>query len=309
MLGIKFLIYLLTLAWLFNFSASAQALQINIHGITMSCRAFDGAPVPLSISEKALAFGGGYAQVDQMNNKSIMLSRSKLESLPKIGAFFIFYHECGHLALPLEVGLGTNYSEINADCFAIESMTKQGLIRTWKDFSDAMNFLQGATGDLGHGYLPGPERIQVASKCTIFAGGKIENVTTGGERATKEPEKLFSINSTDDCENIKIALKGGKKFIEEAAYTNSNFLEGSCQKSVEKNTIVCKRKFNSVGEKNDFIASFRKTIESCLPMFTSRLDGFFGDTWSNNADNQHLSINYKQQFTNLESSLSIRLAD
>jgi len=125
--------------------AFAQTFLFNIHGIPFSCTAHNGQPVPVftdPVSAAAAApLGGARADWVPGSGYRISLNVPMLSSAPPRAAVMVFYHECGHVALPPGVGLNSPMQERNADCWAIQNMVNDGFIQNMTQFQEAVQYV------------------------------------------------------------------------------------------------------------------------------------------------------------------------
>ncbi len=126
-------------------SAFAQSFSINIHGIPFNCTAHNGQSVPVftdpASAAAAAPLGGARADWVPGAGYRISLNVAMLNNAPPRAAVMVFYHECGHVALPPGVGLNSPMQERNADCWAIENMVYDGFIRNMADFQEAVQYV------------------------------------------------------------------------------------------------------------------------------------------------------------------------
>ncbi|MBI1260464.1 MAG: hypothetical protein GC184_01950 [Rhizobiales bacterium] len=125
--------------------ASAAQYSINIHGNPFSCTAHNGQLVPIFVdSQSAIAaaqLGGARADYVPGMGYRISLNTMMLSNTPPRAAILVFFHECGHVALPPGVGLSSPFSERNADCWAAEQMVLFGYIQNIEEFQEAATYL------------------------------------------------------------------------------------------------------------------------------------------------------------------------
>lgn len=123
--------------------ANGQQTVVSIFGTSVYCRASNGQLVPIfddvHAAAAARSSGGARADFSNQNGFTIAVDPYFMNSLPRLGAFMVFYHECAHVALPMGVGLNSPSQERNADCAAIRFMVSRGLIKSWGDFQEAMS--------------------------------------------------------------------------------------------------------------------------------------------------------------------------
>ena len=153
-------------AWLGCFGmAQAQSYEINIHGTPYSCTAFNGQPVPIytdpNAAEAAQQLGGARVDLSPGFGYTMALHTGMLSATPPRSAVFVFFHECGHAALPPHLGLQGPNAQFNADCWAIQQMVAWGLVQNWWEFEEAVAYLRQI------GWLHGitQARIQYMQTC------------------------------------------------------------------------------------------------------------------------------------------------
>ncbi len=140
--------------------AQAQTYQLNIHNVPFSCYANNGQPVPIFFSNH---IQGARADLTPQHGYTIGINLDHLNNMHPLAAIFTAFHECGHVALSLGVGLMSPNQEINADCFAIQNMRRIGLIRTQYEFENAISVILNSSGSMLH--PPGHIRRQLMTRC------------------------------------------------------------------------------------------------------------------------------------------------
>jgi hypothetical protein len=145
--------------------ALAQQTTVIVHGIPLTCQASNGQQVPFFFDPNAAAaarvMGGARADYSPRYGFTIAIDPQYIAQLPRLGALFVVFHECAHVALPMGVGLLSPMQERNADCHAIRSMRQMGFINSWNDFQQAMSALFVSGG--GHGV--DPARVNAMVRC------------------------------------------------------------------------------------------------------------------------------------------------
>jgi hypothetical protein len=138
---------------------------IYVHGIPISCTGSNNQQVlfydHFGAAIAAKQSGGARADFTPNFGYTIALDPRFMNSLPPLGALFTVFHECGHVALPMGVGVMSPSQEINADCFAINSMKANGLIKSTNDFNQAMS----AVILSGGGHNMSQQRINAIANC------------------------------------------------------------------------------------------------------------------------------------------------
>lgn len=156
----------------------AMQYQINVHGVPVSCTASNGQLVPIFTDfQSALAakqLGGARADLTPYGYR-ISLDLPFMNSLSPLAAFFVMYHECAHVALPMGVGLASPAQERNADCHAIQSMQLHGLIKNYQDFQEAMT----AVIKVGGAHAFSQQRINQISACMLPVTDHVANMPLG----------------------------------------------------------------------------------------------------------------------------------
>ena len=141
---------LAALSWIVASPVQAQYLQISVWGQPITCKASNGQQVLFfdnpAAADAARQLGGARADWTPQYGYTIALDPQYMNSLPRLGALFVVYHECAHVALPFGVGLGSPTQELAADCHAIRFMRAHGLINNWTDFEQAMTAIYVAGG-------------------------------------------------------------------------------------------------------------------------------------------------------------------
>jgi hypothetical protein len=251
--------------------------SLNVHGVPLSCTSSGGTLVPLKATEEAIAKGGGgFASLDPIKGPSILLSPSYLATLPRIGAFFLFYHECAHVALPFGIGLGTASQEANADCYAVKEMRGAGLIESWSGFSEAVTIIKGAPQSSKH--LPGSDRIAAAAKCA----------------------KISMIGSSNGiCRAVETVLTGGNGYLSRNASSVKGIVPGfSCELLDAGKRLRCSRFYGEDSDRQKFDArSVREELGSCMPedfAYRPPASGFFG--WTNSATGQSIGVSTRDEW-------------
>ena len=230
--------------------------EMNIYGESFSCTSSNGNLARLAWSEEANKWAGGLAVQGEL--PSIMLSPTYVKNIPKLSAYFLFLHECGHVALPSGIGSNSPDSETNADCFAAKEMRKAGLITSWKEFNDALAFTYTLPGS-GSTHLPGPERVLAAAKCVKLPIMKSDYRT---------------------CKTIDSIFSKGKHFI--ASISNEKLFNGlGCTTSDEGALIYCRDGSIEISKKEvkRRLIELDTEIRNCLPAeFTLKGKIFNDDT-------------------------------
>lgn len=240
-------IHLLALILVISISNIAFGEEVNtsvrIHGVELSCIDETGHPIPVLFDEKAMQLGGGgYTWFDKNRGNTIILSQKFANSISKLNAQFLFYHECAHAALPIGVGLGTDKQEINADCYAVVQMRKYGLLPTWKEFSEAMSVWANSPGDL-KGHLPGPLRLAAAANCARVPA--IYNTNT----ICRQLDEIFSSG------------QGRLKKFE----GQGKFPSLYCESLDNNSRLFCSQDIDDTQNRVSTAQTISSTIESCLP--------------------------------------------
>ncbi|MCZ4270408.1 hypothetical protein O4H48_21200 [Rhodobacteraceae bacterium G21628-S1] len=129
----------------FPFASIAQQTSINIHGTLFDCTAHNGQLVPIFVdpqSASAAAQLGG-ARVDWVPSFGWRMSLNipMLNQAPPRSAVMVFFHECGHVALPVGVGTNSPLQEINADCWSVQNMVAGGYIQNMAHFQEAVQYV------------------------------------------------------------------------------------------------------------------------------------------------------------------------
>lgn len=132
--------------WIFvPAQAAAQSFHVNIHGYPFSCVANNGQQVPIftdwNAAQAAAPLGGARADFSPQFGYTIALNVQMLSQTPPLAAVMVFFHECGHVALPPGVGLNSPHQERNADCWAAKQMVQQGYIKNYQDFMQAVTYV------------------------------------------------------------------------------------------------------------------------------------------------------------------------
>lgn len=240
--------------------------EIKIHGVPISCTADGGKKVPLIISDQARKWGGGYAHTDPVKGPTLMLSPTYLNTLPRLAAFNLFYHECAHLALPMGVGLGNPEQEKKADCYAVREMRKHGLISSWEDFKEATAYLRTLKAT-GKGHRPGPERVKMAARCAkipvmtsgaslcrdldrIFAGGKEAFESDGGNKRVRIGILFGKKDCTYDTSYASPEYRCSREFGESASRRERALAFGDRTVREVKKCLPSNFEFRSFGERN-----------------------------------------------------------
>lgn len=123
----------------------AQQYSINIHGTPFDCTAYNGQLVPIFAdpqSASAAAQLGG-ARVDWVPGSGwrMSLNLAMLNQTPPRAAVLVFFHECGHVALPPGIGTNSPQQERNADCWAVQTMVQLGFIQNMAHFQEAVQYV------------------------------------------------------------------------------------------------------------------------------------------------------------------------
>ncbi len=239
---------ILTLLGMTARQALAQQVlpSIRLHGVPLSCTAHGGKKVPLIISDQAMKWKGGYAKLDPVKGPSLMLSPTYLNTLPRLAAFNLFYHECAHLALPIGIGFQNPKKESKADCYAVKAMRKHGLISSMKDFREATQFLRtlNATSE---GHLPGPERVKQAAKCAKIP------VVRGGDGGF--------------CRDLDMVFAGGNAFLKRYDFDNKKLFGLYCSYDVYGSDaqLTCERTIERKKSRTSFANTLASKVRNCLP--------------------------------------------
>ena len=242
--------FLLSLIFIVFFDKSnAQETEswvthLDIHGKQLSCTDSNGRQVLLAWSEKAVAWAGGVTNIDGYPN--IMLSPSYFSQMPKLAGFFLFFHECAHVALPDGLGTHSVSREENADCFAAKEMRNARLITSWRDFSEALAYINTLPGNT-FGHSPGPERVKKAASCV----------------------NLPIINfSNDACKAID-EIFARKENIVEQLLTKNPFGRFSCSENSDKTRMFCDHdswlEEISSDDARAILIQVETKMRSCLP--------------------------------------------
>ena len=143
----------------------AEYAQIYVHGVRLSCTASNGQTVLFydhpAAAEAARQLGGARADFTPQYGYTIALDPQLMNNLPFLGAIFVVYHECAHVALPMGVGLMSPSQERNADCYAIQAMRNHGYINSRDDFNQAMS----AVIVSGGAHSMSQQRINAIAQC------------------------------------------------------------------------------------------------------------------------------------------------
>jgi len=235
-------------------SAHAQQSynEITIHGVPISCTADGGKRVPLIISDEAKKWGGGYAHTGPVKGPTLMLSPTYLNTLPRLAAFNLFYHECAHLALPMGVGLQNPEQESKADCYAVKEMRKHGLISSWEEFTEATAYLRTLKAT-GKRHRPGPERVEQAAQCAKVPVVRVANVS-GGDR--------------DFCRNLDKIFAGGESYLARFDFEKKSLLPdllpiGWCYH--DDGSLRCSKQFAREKKARSFANRLANKVRNCLP--------------------------------------------
>lgn len=128
-----------------NGIAFAQSYSINIHGVPLSCTANNGQLVPIFTDPHSAAaaapLGGARADWLPGSGYRISLHTGMLSQTSPRAAIMVFFHECGHVALPNGVGLNSPYQEANADCWAARQMVQTGFLTSHQEFQEAVQYV------------------------------------------------------------------------------------------------------------------------------------------------------------------------
>lgn len=152
----------------FIFSSSAYSQQpqyvVNIHGYQFSCVANNGQQVPIYFSPSVQ---GARADLNtQTGIYTIGMNLQHMNMMHPLAAIFTAFHECGHVALPLGIGLSSIDQESNADCFAIRNMRDMGMIMNGVQFENAISVISNTPATMTH--PPGEIRRQRMLRCLSF---------------------------------------------------------------------------------------------------------------------------------------------
>jgi hypothetical protein len=148
-----------------SFNMYAQYPLVHIQGVPVSCTASNGQTVLFydhpAAAQAAKQLGGARADFTPQYGYTIALDPQLMNNLPFLGALFVVYHECGHVALPMGVGMMSQFQEKNADCYAVQAMRSHGYINSWSDFNKAMS----AVIMSGGGHYMSQQRINSIAQC------------------------------------------------------------------------------------------------------------------------------------------------
>lgn len=222
--------------------------SLDVYGTELSCLAPNGTRVPLMLTERAIALGGGgYAEIKN-GQMSILLSPTYMTKIGKMAATFTFFHECAHLALPIGVGLLNEEQESNADCYAISEMRKKGLISSWVDFSKSVEAVRQLPAS-SKGHHSGPVRIANAARCAGLPTLTSENTT---------------------CRAIDEIFSRGKGNLE--IFSQKQPLRGfNCYTVAEGKSLQCERRISSETTRTEVAESAASELRQCMPAeFSSR---------------------------------------
>ena len=206
-----------------------------------------------------------------------MLSPTYLNTLPRLAAFNLFYHECAHLALPMGVGLQNPEQESKADCYAVQEMRKQGLIRSWEEFTEATAYLRTLKAT-GKGHRPGPERVEEAAKCA-----KVPVVKTGDSY----------------CRNLDKIFAGGEPYLARFDFENKSLLPGLlpigwCYH--DDGSLRCSKEFarekKAVSFANRLANKVRNCLRSDFEYENTAISGYYttGHDWTNKQTGHVISV-------------------
>lgn len=138
--------------------------SLNFDGVPVSCTARTGKLVPIYLDEAANRWGGGVVRTQP--HDLMVLSPSVLKRLPIRSALFLFYHECAHLALPIGTGTYAMQQETNADCYAMQFMTRNKIVKSISEFREATVILRQVIPTWQH--LPAEARIRnLLQSCVV----------------------------------------------------------------------------------------------------------------------------------------------
>ena len=161
----KIKVALLCLLVLVSSKVYAEYQQIYVHGVPLSCTASNGQVVLFydhpAAAQAAKQLGGARADFTPQFGYKIAFDPQLMNKLPFLGAIFVVYHECAHVALPMGVGLMSPSQEKNADCYAIQTMKAHGYIKSWKDFNNAMSAIIVSGG----AHQMSRQRIKAIAQC------------------------------------------------------------------------------------------------------------------------------------------------
>ncbi len=152
----KLLILCLLFIWP-AMSAHSEFLNFNpiIAGVPVFCNSYEGQPVAL-VADYSLPDVGRAAPG---NPPIIVLNPNELSRMTPRMQLFWYGHECAHHVL------GPANSEINADCWSIQTMRDQGLISI-NEIPELMAQIEQTPGSMW-GHLPGPQRAQLFAQCFL----------------------------------------------------------------------------------------------------------------------------------------------
>ncbi|RFC40409.1 MAG: hypothetical protein DID89_2727546961 [Candidatus Nitrotoga sp. CP45] len=261
------ILYLIFLMPLFT-NAQEWISSTKIYDATVTCTANNGTLVPLLLSDNAIALGGGgYAHFDPKNGASIMISPTYLQKLPRAGAFFLFYHECAHVALPLGIGLGNFEQESNADCYAVSEMRKAGLIKSWSDFVEALTLIKDMPASTNL-HLPGPERVLAAAQCVDIP---------------------LEIQKHPFCRTVEMIFSVGIDFLKRTSFDPKKIVDGyRCEITNKK--LYCSRQFKNDETADAYRVKLIKELNSCLlPDFKYHNVHVF-DGWENSTTRKTINM-------------------
>lgn len=153
------------LAAIFSSGLHAEYSVVYVHGQPVSCTASNGQQVLFydhqGAAMAARQMGGARADFTPQFGYTIALDPDFMNRLPRLGALFAVFHECGHVALPMGVGLASPAQERNADCYAVRTMRQYGILNSWDDFNEAMS----AVVTSGGGHAMTQQRINAMAQC------------------------------------------------------------------------------------------------------------------------------------------------
>ncbi len=140
--------------------AAAQAYQINVGGLPMSCSSFAGEPVMIIVNPNLQNVG--VAHRNYYGAPAIELNPYVMSSFSPLVQQWWFGHECAHHGLPPQMN-----TETNADCFSVRQLRQYGILNNPQQlmaFQYELSMLPGSP--MGH--LPGPMRAQNIINCALY---------------------------------------------------------------------------------------------------------------------------------------------
>ena len=136
---------IITFSLLLGNQSVAQQFSINISGQSFDCTANTGQLVPIfthpQAASAAAQLGGARMDVVAGFGYQMALNLQMLNNTPPRSAVLVFFHECGHAALPMGVGINSPIQERNADCWAAQQMVQFGYIQNEQHFQEAVQYV------------------------------------------------------------------------------------------------------------------------------------------------------------------------